>query len=143
MDLVVANNLQQLIQEPTHITETSAYLLDIIITDSPGYILDSGLWAPLGDPYHCVVFCKFQIQYSKEPNYKRNIWHYDRCDVNELKDAVKNAPWSVMDTYDNVNDAQQYFSALLKNICTEHIPHRSITVRPNDQPWMTEIVENR
>ena len=37
------------------------------------------------------------------------------------KDAVKNAPWSVMDTYDNVNDAQQYFSALVKN--TQNIYH--------------------
>ena len=70
LDLVVTNNLFQIIDEPTHITSTSSSLLDLIITDSPGYILDSGVLAPIGDPYHSTVFCKFQIQYTTDKPYK-------------------------------------------------------------------------
>ena len=37
------NNLFQIIPDPTHNTPTSATLLDIIITDSSGYIINFGL----------------------------------------------------------------------------------------------------
>ena len=58
-DLVTGNNLFQLINEPTHITPISSTLLDLIITDSPGFIIDSGISDPVGDPYHSSIFCKF------------------------------------------------------------------------------------
>ena len=45
-DMVVQNNLFQLISEPTHFTDNSAYILDLIITDSPGYVTDSGVLPP-------------------------------------------------------------------------------------------------
>ncbi len=64
-DLVTGNNLFQIISEPTHTTENKSTLLDLIITDSPGYILDSGVGAPIGDPYHCCTYCKFQFQKPK------------------------------------------------------------------------------
>ena len=46
LHLTQANNLVQLITEPTRITPTAEYLLDLVITDSPGYILDSGVTPP-------------------------------------------------------------------------------------------------
>ena len=62
VNLVNCNNLFQIIQEPTHVTGNIASTLDLIITDSPGYIISSGVGCPLGDPYHCLVFCKIQVQ---------------------------------------------------------------------------------
>ena len=78
-DLVIGNNLFQFISEPTHTTEKKSTLLDLIITDSPGYILDSGVGAPIGDPYHCFTYCKFQFQKPKAQKYTRHIWNYGRC----------------------------------------------------------------
>ena len=90
--------------QPTHITANSSTLLDLIITDSPAYIIDSGTWPPVGDHYHSAVFCKFQIQY--QPNYKftRDIWKYDLCNFDELNEALLNAPWDILDLCNNLND---------------------------------------
>ena len=92
-DLVTGNNLFQIIDELTHITETSAYLIDLIITDSPAYMIDSGTCAPLGDPYHCCIYCKFQIQTVRKKNYTRHIWKYDDCNFETLNEAIRTAPW--------------------------------------------------
>ena len=79
LNLVKQNNLFQIIDEITHLSDSEGTLLDLVITDSPAYNLDSGIDFPLGDPYHCLVYCKFQFNYNKENTYKRHIWNYDRC----------------------------------------------------------------
>ena len=140
-NLVNFNNLSQLIQDPTHVMDHCVSLLDIIITDSPGYILNSGLFAPVGDPYHAAIFCEFKIQYTNETAYCREILDYETCKWEALKDAIRNAPWAVMDIFDTVNESQQYFTSLFIDICKEHIPHRSIKVTPRDKPWMTSVVK--
>ena len=141
LDLTTGNNLFQIIDEPTHITENSASLLDVIITDSPAYIIDSGTWPPLGDPFHCSIFCKFQLQFNREGKYKRHIFNYDQCNYDLMNAAVSAAPWNVLDIFDNVNEAEEYFTGLLTSICQDHVPNREITVRPRDKPWMNKLVK--
>ena len=52
-------NMTQLIKEPTHYTENSSTLLDLILVNDPSFIVKAGV----GDPflpndvrYHCPVF---------------------------------------------------------------------------------------
>ena len=140
-DLVTGNNLFQLIDEPTHITANTANLLDLLITDSPGYITDYGICAPIGDPHHCCIYCKFQIQITRKRPYTRHIWNYENCDFNALNQSIATAPWDVMDIYDDVNDAESYFSQLFISLCKEHIPNKEITIYPKNKPWMNNEVK--
>ena len=103
--------------------------------------MDSGTWAPIGDPFHSTIFCKFQIQFNKEGKYKRHIWNYEHCNYEVLNTAVSVAPWNVLDIFDNANEAEAYFTNLLKDICLENIPNREITVCPKDKPWMNQDVK--
>ena len=109
VDLIEGNNLHQMINEPTHIKETSASLLDLIITDSPNYVLNAGTWAPIGDPYHSTIFCRFHFLIKQTPKYKREIWKLDNCDFKALNENLSNAPWYVLESFDSVNDALDYF----------------------------------
>ena len=139
-DLINGNNLFQLIQEPTHVTLQNQSLLDIIITDSPGYTINSGVGPPLGDPYHCLIFCTVRIQKNKTLCYPRNIWMYKLGDYDSLDKSLKAAPWGTMDIFDDINDASNYFSELFLNTCREFIPTKNITVRPREEPWVTNEV---
>ena len=47
------NILFQLIKDPTYLSPNYQSTLDLIITDSPGYVIKSGIGCPLGDPCHC------------------------------------------------------------------------------------------
>ena len=61
MNLVSQHNLFQLIDEATRTSEYSNTLLDLIITDSPGLVLDSGTLAPISNSDHSVVYCSFSL----------------------------------------------------------------------------------
>ena len=104
------NNLDQLINEPTHITPTTSSLIDLLITDSPGYVMQSGISAPLGDPYHCRINCVFKIKVPNHKKYKREIWNYSRANYGELNQCIQTAPWQIMDTFDNINDSCYAFT---------------------------------
>jgi hypothetical protein len=140
-DLIEGNNLHQMINEPTHIKDTSTSLLDLIITDSPAYMLNTGTWTPIGDPYHSTIFCRFQFLIKRNPKYKREIWKYDQCDFVALNEELSNAPWNVLDTFDDVNDAVDYFMTLFLNICRKHITIKTVTVNPKDKPWFNDHVK--
>ncbi len=46
------------------------------------------------------------------------------------------APFQVMEIFDDVDDAQCYFDTLHKQILDQHAPIKSIVIRPNQPPFM-------
>ena len=59
--------------------KTLAHLLDLIIIDSTGLIMNSGVDEPIGDPYHGMVFCETSLSQSKDISYSRHVWHYKKA----------------------------------------------------------------
>ena len=135
-------NLFQMITEPTHVSEHYRSLLDLIITDAPAYIDKSGVGIPIGDPYHCYVYCQLKIKYNKDKCYRREVWNYDRADFKGLNLALNNAPWNVLDMFNDVNDASDYFTKLLLDTAKDFIPFRIVKIDPRDKPWMTSQVKH-
>ena len=89
-------------------------MLDLIITDSPGYILDSGVGHPIGDRYHCYVFYKLAIRYCKDKKYQRTFWDFKDADFDTLNDRLKSIPWDTMFIFDEVNNMADHFQSFLK-----------------------------
>jgi hypothetical protein len=83
-DLINASDLHQMVHEPTHIVGKAANMLDLLITDSPGYITKQELLPPLGS-FHQVVHMIFKIQYKRDKIYTREIWDYKKGDFEGLK----------------------------------------------------------
>ena len=135
------NLLFQIIKEPTYLEHNYQSLLDLIITDSPGFIIDSGVGCPIGDANHCYVFCKLQMQYTKDKPYTRQIWKYDKGNFESLTSALKMCPWQVMDIFEDIDDATEYFYKLFVDTCKEYIPTQTITINPKDKPWMTDAIK--
>ena len=98
-DLVTNNNFFQMINEPTHFTSNSAYLLDLIITDSPGYVIQCGTLPALGDMSHVPVFCQLNIVKEKRVTKSREVWHYSRGDYIGLNQELLKIDWNTM--FDN------------------------------------------
>ena len=134
-------HLFQIIEDPTHISSQNRSLLDLIITDAPAYIDNSGVGTPIGDPFHCYVYCQLSVKYSKDKPYTREVWNYNRADFKGLNDALMNAPWNVMEMYDDVNDSSDYFTELLLKTAKDFIPCNVVKIDPKDKPWMTTQVK--
>ena len=136
------NNLSQLIDEPTRITLSGETLLDLIITDSPGYCLSSGTLSPPANCDHNIVYAKFNIDLSKPKAFKRTICLYNNTNIPALIESFANADW------DNVfcNSPSDFdvlynnWFQLFKNIVDLYIPCKQVTIRPKDKPWMNSLI---
>ena len=74
-------NFEQIINEPTHFTENSSSLIDLILTSNRNTILLSGVGKPFLEHnirYHCPVFCILTFSKPSAPLYKRRVYVYDR-----------------------------------------------------------------
>ena len=66
--------LNQLIQEPTHILNSSSSCIDLIFPSQPNLIMESGCHSSLHSNCHYqIVFTKFNLSIFYPPPYKRTL----------------------------------------------------------------------
>ena len=110
-DLVNDLSLHQIVSEPTRITEATSYLLDLIITDSPGNVLEHEVLPPLANLDHSTVYASFKIKYFTSQKVNRIVWHYKNADIEGLNMAYSETPWNTgLDLYDDIDDCESYVS---------------------------------
>ena len=81
-DLCEQFSFEQVIEEPTHYTEHSSSLLDIILTNNTDQVIFSGV----GDPfltqevrYHCPVYAVLNFSKPRSKSFVRRTWSYDQA----------------------------------------------------------------
>ena len=137
-NLIARNNLFQIINEPTRSTEFSNSLLDLLITDSPGYILDSGVLPPVANSDHSVIFCTISITFPNDKAFRRTVWDYKRGNFDVLNETLSHAPWGTgFDLYDTIEEYVDYWTKLFIDTAKEFIPCKDVLIRPKDKPWVT------
>ena len=90
------NNLCQVINEPNRITQHTATRLDLIITNGPGYFVNSGTLSPPANCDHSLIFADLNIALSKPKCYKRFIWMFNRsseADIKKLFSDLSKIDW--------------------------------------------------
>ena len=140
-DYINGNDLHQTVLEPTHISPEYANILDLIITDSPGYIIKQKILPPLGSR-HQIVSANFSIQYRRDKIYTREIWSYRNGDFEGLINELTNTPWQVgFELFEDIDDIADFWLKSFMDACKSKIPNRIIKVRPMDKPWITNQVK--
>ena len=61
-DLTTSYGFQQLISEPTHVLKSSSSFIDLIFTNKPNLITDSGTHPSLHPNCHNITFCKINLK---------------------------------------------------------------------------------
>ena len=77
LSIVNQYSLCQIIDEPTHFTETSSSIIDLFVTRNPDNVIVSGVGEAFLDQnisYHCPVYAVFKFDKPKQHCYKRKIW---------------------------------------------------------------------
>ena len=60
-----SNNLYQLVDNPTQIIQTGESILDLIISDSPGFFVSSGTLSPPANCDYCIIYANLNCQKHK------------------------------------------------------------------------------
>ena len=76
-------SLRQIIEEPTHILNTSASSIDLISTN---VVIHFGVHPSIHpNSHHQVVFAKYNLSIFYAPPYNRLVWHYQQVITNHIK----------------------------------------------------------
>ena len=138
------NGLHQLISEPTHLMGDSKSCIDLIFTDQPNLIIESGVHPSLHEQcHHQIVYGKLSVSNIALPPYTRKIWYYDKADFVAIRKSIEMFTWH--EHLDNIicpNEQVKLLNEVLLNIYSNFIPNIVKTIRPRQAPWITQAVKN-
>ena len=70
--------MTQVITELTHIFEKYASCIDLIFTNQPNIVMDSGVHLSLREKcHHQIIYSKLNLKIECPPPYIRKIWDYN------------------------------------------------------------------
>ena len=142
--LLTSLGLSQVISEPTNFEPNkNPSCIDLVITDQPNLILDSGTRASL-DPYchHQIIYCKINFRIPPPPPIDRKIWHFNRANSAAIKRSMTNFPWyQHLNVNTDANWQVKTFTDIFLNIMSNFIPNETKRIVPRDPPWITKPIK--
>ena len=74
--------MKQIITEPTHILESSASSIDLIFTNQPNIVMDSGVYLSLNEKcHHQIIYLKLNLKTEYLTPHTPTIWDYNRSET--------------------------------------------------------------
>ena len=138
-------SLHQPIDQPTHYTEHSSSLIDIILVSNKENLMFSGV----GDPflnqevrYHCPVFGILKYVKPKTKTFTRRIYSYNKGNFNLLREKATSVDWNSLQD-DNIDVYASNIESKITSLARECIPNKNIKVRPYEPPWLTTSLKRK
>ena len=129
-------NLHNLIQEPTHFTESSSSIIDLLLTSNTNSVLLSGIGEPFLDQdirYHCPVFCILAFDKPITKVFTRHIWLYNKGNYDGLRNALSDTNWGAL-KHRNIDIYAKQVTDHILNTATNFIPNKNVIIRETDPP---------
>ena len=138
-------SFSQMIQEPTHFTEHSSSLIDILIVSNKRHVINCGVSDPFlhqDTRYHCpiygiLIFCK-----PKRKAFKRRIWKYEQGNYDLLRQTAAETNWNSL-RHNDINIYEQNIKEYILSLIDSCIPNKVVTIRPSDLPWITTAIKRQ
>ena len=141
MDIFQLFQLKQLIVEPTRITDDTETLLDIIATNRPDKVKDSGV-IHLGISDHSLVYLCLKVLVPRDkPKIvdSRNLKYYSKEAMNDhLYHELNSFSWEQTDP----NILWEQFKNIFNSVSDVHAPIKTRKVRSTYAPWLTTDIRH-
>lgn len=145
LDICQQFSLYQTITEPTHFTENSSSLLDIILTSDKNNLIYCGVTDPFLHQdvrYHCPIYGILKFFKHARKSFIRRIWSYDRGNYDLLRTKAANTDWDALSDRD-INIYVKNITDHINLLTTECVPNKNVRIRPSDPPWITTAIKKQ
>ena len=130
--------LNQLIKTPTHLLQNSATCIDLVFTNQPHLVMESGVHRSVSSTcHHQIVFAKLNPKVEYPPPYERVFWGYSRAEKASINRAINAIDWDELFANKTVEFQVSELTDLLLNIYSNYIPNKTVLCDDKDPPWMT------
>ena len=83
-----------MINEPAHILGHFSSCIDLILTSQPDLVMESGVHSSLHpNCHHQITYAKFNLKIYYPPPYEREIWHYEKANVDHIRRSIDEFSW--------------------------------------------------
>ena len=130
--------LNQCIEEPTHFTEHSSSVIDLLFVSNQSSLALSGV----GDPflqqnvrYHCPIYGLFKFRKQNSKHIERHIWRYNDGNFDMLRQNMADVNWDGLKNED-VNTYTCNVTSAIVDVSKQCIPNKIITINPREPPWI-------
>ena len=137
-------DLNQLINEPTRITESSSTLIDVILTNTPDKIVCSGV-SHIGISDHSLVYVFRKLSTGTFTKGHSSVTYrkFKNFDSTRFRNDIYLQNWDVIKTYDNPNDMWHAWKNIFNSVVERHAPLNTKRVRAKKSPWITHELKKR
>ena len=132
----------QLISEPTHNLQNSSSSIDLIFTDQPNLVINSGIKPSLHENcHHQITYTKFSLQIIYPPLYQRLVWDYQNANANSIQKALNVIDWNKLFTNANAKKQLNILNDTLFNIFSKFPRSKVIIIDDRDPLWTNEEIK--
>lgn len=140
MDFTNLLGLSQIVTSPTHYTEYSETLIDVVCTDvQVRNILTKIIGSKLAN--HAFIVCEMNVKKPKIPPKLISFRPLKDIDHSNFDRDVEAIPWHSFLNMHNVSDMVNSFNISVLNLLDCHAPSKSMLIKHYYYPWITETVK--
>ena len=140
--LTSVHGFHKLISQPTHLLPQSSSCIDLIFTDQPNLIVDSGVHPSLhSNCHHQITHCKLNLNIEYPPPYEHLVWDYNKANVESIKKSIESVNWEIMFISKSIHKQVYIFNETLMNIFLNFAPNKLVTIDDREPPWMNDYVK--
>ena len=138
--VVSSFNLTQVVSEPTHITNSSATLIDLIFASSPFQVESCSTIPPLANSDHNGLQLTISVKSSKRAvkGVPRRIWKYSLADFDSMADYLESIDWNLV-LVGNINNCWENWKNCFLRIMDMSIPNSTV-ITNRRLPWINHTI---
>jgi len=121
------NSVQQIICEPTRITEVSKSLIDLIIVNRNCYKISGVIRSALSD--HDLTYTVRKVKQNyKSVQQTRIVRDFSKTDIEATRKSIEDAPWWALDESKDINSKFELYCEIIKIILNKTCPLKKVRV---------------
>ena len=136
----------QLIDEPTRVSSTSATLIDLVVTNIKENISASGV-IHLGISDHSLIYAVRKFTIPRTKSTVKEVRDYKHFNEERFIADLSSLPWNVIQQFQNPNECWRVWKLMFDETLNRHAPLRHKRTRGKSVPWITprikELMRNR
>ena len=135
-------NLENVIRDPTRITDHSQTLIDLILKSFEIATFDSGtLDIDKNISDHRATYISVVLKYEIKRAYQRKVWLYKQADFQKLNQLLLEYDWdSIITDAPSIDSACLNFTYTYIRCVRECVPEKTVIIRPKDKPWFDNVL---
>ena len=131
------HGLSELIKEPTRVTEHTKTAIDLVFVNNLHRIVSHGVQEFAAND-HSVVFAVKKAGVCKAHAEICEMRSFKRYNKEQFRSEVADIPWSVVESFDDLNDAVSAWNTLFIDVANCHAPIKKLRIKRPIKPWITK-----